>query len=173
MTTTPDPTTIERGPQLAGQTVVVIGGSAGIGLETARLARAEGAEALLTARDPGRLERAAGDVGARSTAAFDATDLDELERFFDGLPKPVDHLLLSGGGPYYAPLAEMDFDEVRRDIERHLLLPMRVGMLAVGTVRPGGSLLFISGTGGGRPGPGPPLLHPPPPAPPPPRRAPP
>jgi len=152
MTTTPDPTTIERGPQLAGQTVVVIGGSAGIGLETARLARAEGAEVVLTARDPGRLQRAAGEVGARSTAAFDATDLDELERFFDGLPAPVDHLLLSGGGPYYAPLAEMDFDEVRRDIDRHLLLPMRVGMLAVGTVRPGGSLLFISGTGGRRRG---------------------
>ena len=152
MTTTPDPTTIERAPQLAGQTVVVIGGSAGIGLETARLARAEGAEVILTARDPGRLEHAAGEVGAHSTAAFDATDLDELQRFFDGLPKPVDHLLLSGGGPYYAPLADMDFDEVRRDIDRHLLLPMRIGKHAVGTVRPGGSLLFISGTGGRRRG---------------------
>jgi NAD(P)-dependent dehydrogenase (short-subunit alcohol dehydrogenase family) len=31
-----------REPELRGQTVVVIGGSAGIGLETARRARAEG-----------------------------------------------------------------------------------------------------------------------------------
>jgi NAD(P)-dependent dehydrogenase (short-subunit alcohol dehydrogenase family) len=31
-------------PELRGQTVLVIGGSAGIGLETARRARAEGAE---------------------------------------------------------------------------------------------------------------------------------
>ena len=46
-------------PELLGQTVVVIGGSAGIGLETARRARAEGAEVVLTARDPERLERAA------------------------------------------------------------------------------------------------------------------
>lgn len=35
--------TTQRQPELTGQTVVVIGGSAGIGLETARRARAEGA----------------------------------------------------------------------------------------------------------------------------------
>src|SRR4030095_2257935 len=44
-------------PELAGQTVVVIGGSSGIGLETARRARAEGADVILTARDPERLRR--------------------------------------------------------------------------------------------------------------------
>ena len=46
---------IQPEPQLAGQTVVVIGGSAGIGLETARLARAEGAKLVLAARNPERL----------------------------------------------------------------------------------------------------------------------
>ena len=60
--------------ELLGQTVVLIGGSAGIGLETARRARAEGADVVLTGRDPERLEQAARDVDARSTAAFDATD---------------------------------------------------------------------------------------------------
>jgi NADP-dependent 3-hydroxy acid dehydrogenase YdfG len=59
-----------REPELAGQTVVLIGGSAGIGLETARRARSEGAQVILTGRDPERLERAARDVGAQSTAAL-------------------------------------------------------------------------------------------------------
>ena len=36
MTTAPTLTTSQREPELTGQTVVVIGGSAGIGLETAR-----------------------------------------------------------------------------------------------------------------------------------------
>ena len=139
---------------LSGQTLVVIGGSAGIGLETARQARAEGAEVIVTGRNPERLEQAAGELGALSTAAFDATDLDRLERFFEGLPKPIDHVMLSGSGPYYAPLAEMDFEEVRKDIDRHLLLPIHVGLHAIGKVRPGGSLLFIGGTGGRRRGPG-------------------
>jgi hypothetical protein len=35
-----------RPPELLGQTVVIIGGSAGIGLETARRARAEGARVM-------------------------------------------------------------------------------------------------------------------------------
>jgi NAD(P)-dependent dehydrogenase (short-subunit alcohol dehydrogenase family) len=150
--TTVTPT--RREPELLGQTVVVIGGSAGIGLETARRARAEGADLILTGRDPERLERAGREVGAVGTAAFDATDRESLERFFDDLPKPIDQLMVSGGGPYYAPLAEMDLGEVRRDIDRHLLVQLQVAQHAVGTVRPGGSLLFISGTGGRRRGAG-------------------
>ena len=75
----------EREPELLGQTVVLIGGSAGIGLETARRARSEGADVVLTGRNPERLEQAARDVGARSTAAFDATDAEALKGFFDGL----------------------------------------------------------------------------------------
>jgi NAD(P)-dependent dehydrogenase (short-subunit alcohol dehydrogenase family) len=139
---------------LSGQTVVVLGGSAGIGLETARLARSEGAEVILTGRDPERLSNAAGEVGALGTAAFDVTDEKELEGFFAGLQKPIDHLMLSGSGPYYATLAEMDFDRAREDIERHLLLPLRLGLAASETIRPGGSLVFIGGTGGRRRGAG-------------------
>jgi NAD(P)-dependent dehydrogenase (short-subunit alcohol dehydrogenase family) len=140
--------TAPREPALLGQTVVVIGGSAGIGLETGRLARAEGAEVILTGRNPERLERAAQEIGALGSAAFDATDEQQLERFFEELQGPVDHLMLSGSGPYYAPLAEMDFEQARQDIDRHVLLPMRVARHVTGKVRPGGSLVFISGTGG-------------------------
>ena len=59
-TATPSP--LRREPQLAGQTVVVIGGSAGIGLETARLAHAEGATLVLTARNPERLQDVASEL---------------------------------------------------------------------------------------------------------------
>ena len=82
-----------REPQLLGQTVVVIGGgSSGIGLETAKRARAEGADVVLTGRNPERLQHAALELDALSSAAFDATDFDRLERFFDELPIPVDHV---------------------------------------------------------------------------------
>ena len=74
MTSEAIPVSARREPELAGQIVVVIGGSAGIGLETARRAQAEGAEVILTGRDPGRLRQAALELGAHRTAAFDATD---------------------------------------------------------------------------------------------------
>jgi NAD(P)-dependent dehydrogenase (short-subunit alcohol dehydrogenase family) len=135
---------------LDGQTVVVIGGSAGMGLETARLARAEGAEVIITGRNQERLNQAAAEVGAASTAAFDATDLDQLAEFFAGLPTPIDHVLVTGSGPYYAPLAELDFDEVRKDVDAHILVPVQVARSSIGKVRPGGTLLFVGGTGGRR-----------------------
>jgi NAD(P)-dependent dehydrogenase (short-subunit alcohol dehydrogenase family) len=137
---------VQREQDLLGQTVLVIGGSSGIGLETARLARAKGADIILTARNPDRLHRAGLELGA-SIAAFDATDFDRLERFFDALPTPIDHLLVTGPRPYYAPLAEFDLDAARRDVDAHLLLPLQVARHAATKVRPPGTLRFIGGTG--------------------------
>jgi NAD(P)-dependent dehydrogenase (short-subunit alcohol dehydrogenase family) len=144
---------MSREPELAGQRVVVIGGTSGIGLETARRAKAEGADVFLAARNPDRLHDIGVELGA-TTAAVDALDFDQLGRFFYELPTPVDHVLTTGPGPYYAPLAEFDFDEGRRDIEAHIWMPMQVARSSVGRVRPGGTLLFIGGTGGRRQGPG-------------------
>ena len=141
---------VQRERDLLGQTVVVIGGSSGIGLETARLARAKGADIILTARDPDRLHRAGLELGA-SIGAFDATDFDRLGRFFDALPTPIGHLLVTGPGPCYAPLAECDLDAARRDIDAHLLLPLQIARDAAGRVRPGGTLLFMGDVGGRRP----------------------
>jgi NAD(P)-dependent dehydrogenase (short-subunit alcohol dehydrogenase family) len=134
--------------ELVGQTVVLIGGSAGIGLETARLARREGAEVVLTGRNPERLEQAAQDVGARSTAAFDATDPAALKGFFDDLPGPIDHVLVTGPGPSYVPLLEMDADQVRDSLAGHVVLGLDVARNAAPKMRPGGALLLMGGTGG-------------------------
>jgi NAD(P)-dependent dehydrogenase (short-subunit alcohol dehydrogenase family) len=144
---------MSRESQLAGQTLVVIGGSSGIGLETARGAREQGADVIITARDPARLHRVGLELGA-SIAAFDATDFDRLEEFFDALHTPIDHVLVTGPGPYYAPLQEFDVEEARRDVDAHLLLPIQVARNAAGKVRAGGTLLFMGGTGGRRTAPG-------------------
>jgi NAD(P)-dependent dehydrogenase (short-subunit alcohol dehydrogenase family) len=144
--------TAARAPELSGQTVVVLGGSAGIGLETARAARAEGADVVLTARSEERLQRAGQEVGAVSTAAFDATDFGRVSEFFAALPGPIDHVLVTAGGPYYAPLPELDFARARANYDQHVLLPIHVAREAAARMRPGGSLLFVSGTGARRPG---------------------
>ena len=136
------------GPELAGQTVVVIGGSAGIGLETARRARGEGANLILVGRDADRLDRAAGELGAQSAVAFDATDFERLARFFSELSMPIDHVMVTGPGPYYAPLAEFDLEKARHDINGHLLLTIEVAKRAGNKLRAGGSLVFMGGTGG-------------------------
>jgi NAD(P)-dependent dehydrogenase (short-subunit alcohol dehydrogenase family) len=148
--TTPSPS--PREPELRGQTVVVIGGSAGIGLETARRARAEGANVILTGRNPEHLQRAASELGALSTAAFDATDPAPLERFFRDLPAPIDHAMVTAGRPHYGRLVDMDFAQARQALDEHLLLALQVARNAAGKMKPGGTLLFMGGTGARRPG---------------------
>lgn len=84
------PAATQRQPGLTGQIVLVIGGSAGRGLETAGRARAEGADIILTA---------AAELGALSRAAFDAADLGALERFPGDIPEQMDHVMVTAVGP--------------------------------------------------------------------------
>jgi NAD(P)-dependent dehydrogenase (short-subunit alcohol dehydrogenase family) len=139
--------------QLAGQTVVVLGGSSGIGLEAARRARDQGADVILTARDPDRLHRIGLELNA-SILAFDLGDADRLTRFFANLPGLVDHVLVSGPGPQYVPFAELDTTKIRRGVER-IVQSVQIARLAKDALHPYGSLLLIGGTGGRRPSAGP------------------
>jgi NAD(P)-dependent dehydrogenase (short-subunit alcohol dehydrogenase family) len=136
------------GPQLPGQTVLVIGGSSGIGLETARRARGEGASVIITARDPERVHRAGLELDA-GIAAFDATDFDRLGRFFAEVPTRIDHVLVTVPGPHRMPSAAFDVDDARREVDAHLVLPLRVAREGVAKVRPGGTILFTGCIDGG------------------------
>ena len=124
MTTATSIVPAQREPELVGQIVVVIGGSAGIGLETARRARGEGAEVILVARNADRLKQAALELGAQATAALDATDTASLQEFFHNLPAPIDHVLVTGPGPHYGSLLEMNSDDVRHALGDHVALAL-------------------------------------------------
>jgi NAD(P)-dependent dehydrogenase (short-subunit alcohol dehydrogenase family) len=150
MTTAPTAVSTQREPELLGQTVVVIGGSAGIGLETARRARAEGASVILTGRNPEHLKRAALELDAQRIAAFDANDPASLQSFFQDLPTPIDHVMVTAGAPHYGPPLDMAPEEARRGLTEHPLLALEVARNAAAKVRPGGTLLFLGGTGGRR-----------------------
>jgi NAD(P)-dependent dehydrogenase (short-subunit alcohol dehydrogenase family) len=146
---------LQRKPELLGQTVIVIGGSAGIGLETARRARTEGAKLILTGRNPEPLQRAASEVDALSITAFDATDPGLLEHFFRDLPTTIDHVMVTAGRPYYGRLIDLDLAQARRALSERLILFLEVARNAAHKMRPGGTLVFMGGTGSRCPGSGP------------------
>jgi NAD(P)-dependent dehydrogenase (short-subunit alcohol dehydrogenase family) len=143
LTTTTTTTCIQRAPELLGQTVVVIGGSAGIGLETARRARAEGAGVIITGRNSERLKQAALELDVQRTAAFDANDPASLQSFLRNLPTPIDDIMVTAGAPHYAPPLEIPPEEARRGLTEHVLLALQV--------KPPGSLVVMGGTGARRP----------------------
>ena len=127
---------------------MVLGGSSGIGLETARRARDEGADLILTARDPDRLLQVGLELGA-SISAFDLSDADRLLRFFANLPGPIHHLLVSGPGPTYVPFVELDTGTIRHGVER-IMLSVQIAHAAKDVLQPAGSLLLVGCTSGRR-----------------------
>lgn len=137
-------------PALLDQTVVVIGGSSGIGLETARQAGEAGARVIVTGRNEVRLRDAAHQVHAEEAVAFDAADADQLEQFFADLPVPIDHVMVTAGGPPCLAVDEMDLADARRAFDERLTMTLGVGLASRGRVRPGGSLVFVGGTGARR-----------------------
>ena len=79
-------------------------------------------------------------------------DAAALERFFRDLPTPIDHVMVTAGGPTYGRLADMDVAQMRSALEGHLLLALQVARHAANKVRPGGrALLLMGGTGARRP----------------------
>ncbi|MFZ4153537.1 SDR family oxidoreductase [Streptomyces pseudogriseolus] len=137
---------------LADQSVVVIGASSGIGLATARQVRRRGGRVVMAGRDPERLERAAEEAGAERSVPLDAADTGRLREFFDALPGPVDHVVSTAGSPFYATLTDMDVDEARAHVGERLALTLGVAKYGGAVVRDAGTLVFVGGTGGRRPG---------------------
>jgi NAD(P)-dependent dehydrogenase (short-subunit alcohol dehydrogenase family) len=147
MTTEATSAITAREPALLGQTVVVLGGSAGIGLETARHAGREGADVVLTGRDPERLARAARDVGARGSSAFDANDAAAIKRFFDDLPGPVDHVMVAAyTSRFYGPMLEQPSEQVGRAVSARVVQVLEIARNAVPRMPPGGTLLLTGGS---------------------------
>ena len=126
--------------------VVILGGSSGIGLETARLAHAQGAKLVLVGRDEHKLEVALSAIGGSTRKAiFDVADEGAVKAFFEKSGE-IDHILLAAGSPFYAPLAQMNFIEARRFFDSHIWPAMYVARYATPHMVSTGSLIFLSGT---------------------------
>jgi NADP-dependent 3-hydroxy acid dehydrogenase YdfG len=77
--------------------VVILGGSTGIGLATARAAKAEGAQVIVTGRSTEKLQRAQAELGSDArTVVLDVADEEAHGFFFQGLVH-VDHVFITAG----------------------------------------------------------------------------
>ena len=52
------------------------------------------------------------------------------------MPTPVDHVMVTAGGPYYARLSDIDFEQARRNLDQHVWLPLHVARNLAAKVRP-------------------------------------
>ncbi len=126
---------------LAGQKVVVVGGSSGIGLSTAELAKTEGADVVIASRNAEKLNAAATKLGVKAIQA-DVTDDDSVAKLFKQCG-PVDHVVVTAAQLKTGPFKSVAMDDVRATMEGKFWGAWRCARAA--EIRPGGSLTLVSG----------------------------
>ncbi|BCJ35890.1 short-chain dehydrogenase [Actinocatenispora thailandica] len=123
---------------LEGSTVLVVGGSSGIGLATARAARAAGAEVTVTGRDEAKL-RAAGD-----RIAWRVADLHDRGSIAAAVPDRLDHLVLAAGDSAgIGPVTGLDLDSVRAGLDTKVIGFLGAIQAALPALQPGGSITLV------------------------------
>ncbi len=126
---------------LVGKKVVVVGGSSGIGLSTAELAKAEGADVVIASRNAERLKAAANKLGAKAIPT-DVTSDDSVASLFRSCG-PADHVIVTAAQLRTGPFKTVAMDEVRATMEGKFWGAWRVARSA--EIRAGGSLTLVSG----------------------------
>ncbi len=137
---------------LDGQKLFVIGGSSGIGLETARLAQAAGAIVAIGSRSRENLDAACANIGGAVTGVqIDVTDDASVQAAF-AETGTVDHVVFTPPGGTVGKIADLDTATILAGLDAKIVSAVRTAKFA--KIAPTGSLTFLTGQFARRPLPG-------------------
>jgi len=140
---------------LTSKRVVIVGGTSGIGLATARAALDAGAEVLVASAKQSSVERALGQLPSGATGrSLDVSNNSEVESFFAEVGE-LDHLVYTAGEALVLmPLAELDIELARSFFQTRYFGALSAVRAAAPYIRPGGSITLTTGAAAARPHPG-------------------
>ncbi len=135
--------------------IVIVGGTSGIGLATAKLFAARRARVAIVGRDREKLAVALRSLGSSGEGeAFDASDRGALDAYF-GRIAPIDHLILAASaGSGAGPFADMDARALRRGFEGKFWVHWHAAQSALPHIGEGGSITFVTAASSRKAGPG-------------------
>ncbi|MBV8774502.1 MAG: SDR family oxidoreductase [Deltaproteobacteria bacterium] len=136
---------------LAKTTIVILGGSSGIGLATAKAAKSEGARVVITGRSPERLQAAQASLGGDVKAVpVDVVDQAATRGLFTDLER-VDHVFITAGSVLFDPKLAPELDSVRPALDTRFWGAFNAAKFAAPKIGAGGSITFMSGAAAIRP----------------------
>ncbi|WP_063046484.1 SDR family oxidoreductase [Nocardia pseudovaccinii] len=130
--------------------VVIVGGTSGIGLATARRLAGNGAEVVIAGRNEERLAAALAELGPQVTGkVVDARAENELAQLFSEVG-PVDHVVVTVTGPSgTTPFRELGLDHLQAHVSGKLLPHVATIQAALPHLAPDGSITLVSAASAG------------------------
>jgi NAD(P)-dependent dehydrogenase (short-subunit alcohol dehydrogenase family) len=130
---------------MPSQHTVIVGGSSGIGLATARHLLGLGHKVTITGRSAPRLEAAKRELrGDLHALVLDAANTAGLQASLAGIGK-FDHLVLAfGSGKGLGPFATVSLAEVRQSFEEKVFPQFATAQAALPLLRTDGSITFVA-----------------------------
>lgn len=135
---------------LSGRTVVIFGGTSGIGLAAAIQAKAAGATVIVIGSNAARAQRAAMDNDLDGWRAADVTSREAVEAALADIPA-VDHLVLLAGTFVAGTILAAEIDHLRRAFEERIWASLHAIRALGDRLSKDGSITFISGSLADRP----------------------
>ncbi|MCI0993691.1 SDR family oxidoreductase [Pseudomonas corrugata] len=135
---------------LTGRTVVIFGGTSGIGLAAAIQAKAAGAKVLVIGSDAARAEQASKEHGLDGWRGADVTRREAVEAALADIPV-VDHLVLLAGTFVTGSILTADVDHLRRAFDERIWASINAIRILGDRLSKAGSITFISGALADRP----------------------
>jgi len=137
-----------------GKKIVVIGGSSGIGLATAKMAAAEGAEVVIASRSEEKLQKARAEIrGKVEVITVNVVDEGSVEAFFEKVGE-FDHLTTPGNEATMGRFLELDTGKAKAAFDSKFWGQYHAAKYGAPKIRAGGSITFFAGIWSQRPVPG-------------------
>lgn len=130
--------------------VIVVGGSSGMGFESAKLLLKEGYEVTIASRSKAKLQKAKKSLGKVETVSFDMRDPKQVVEFF-AKTSPFDHLVIPAADFYMAPFLQEDIEDARNYFDSKFWGQYIVAKFGAFKLRKGGTITFFSGTAAQKP----------------------
>ena len=134
---------------LHGTNVVILGGSSGMGLATAKLVKEQGANVTIASRSGEKLQHAARQIGDVRAIVADITSESDVQEIFRDLDR-VDHVFISAGRMFEGKVLEVNLETLRSDVDQRFWGPLYVVRNAAPKMRQG-SITFLTGSYASRP----------------------
>jgi len=148
-------TSIKINQSLKDKRVIILGGSSGLGLATAKFAAAEGANVVIVSGNKSRIDNALEELPASATGfAVDLSKEENIKQFFESAGK-FDHLVYTAGENLTLhTINETDIDDARSFFNVRYWGAFAAVKYGAPHINKGGAISLISGTASLRPGAG-------------------